>query len=39
MNIKKIDWDNILGYGMIAFYFITGLTCLVVNFMYDAHML
>ena len=35
MNIKKIDWDNVLGYGMIVFYFIAALACLIVNFMHD----
>ena len=34
--IKKIDWDNVLGYAMIGLYILLGLACLIANFMYEA---
>ena len=35
----KLDLADIIGYGLTTLYFILMIATLVVNFMYDAHML
>ena len=35
----KIDLSDVIGYGLTGLYLILMVATLVVNFMYDAHML
>ena len=37
--MRKLDLDDIIGYGLTSLYFVLMAITLIVNFMYDAHML
>ena len=34
--MRKLDLDDIIGYGMIGLYILSGLACLIANFVYEA---
>ena len=35
-KMRKLDLDDIIGYGMAILYILSGLACLIANFMYEA---
>ena len=39
LDMKNLDLADIIGYGLTTLYFVLMVVTLVINIMYDAHML